>query len=420
MSDPHFNIFHAYRGSNRSEAAAYRQLEDNLTRALGITLRAIHGTSMQAALLERLGFDSSESEDDYRVHLQLARPPTTPPAKRFLLVIHGGPKLQMNERENTATTSRVDAVVVSRRTMVAIESKIDNVVERSQLDRHRAAFEVPATNVFDLTWSELARAIRSISLTPAAPHVARYVLSQFEEYLTMNGFGGLTHEHFAYFALPPEERDMLVKDGIRRSLEEIGGYLVKGIPTEWNRRVLNIASNASHGADFGVVVIEPGSRASHPHLTISIDSSGLHIHPNIELEPPYQRFKKTLRGRPAGLTGLLRQLGRNPIRSDSDRPWRFRVVRRTPLGPPRQYHYYPLIDVATTVFQTWDNSELVGFIEKMTTKPDGEAAPQILIVKTHPSTHLLAADDFESTLLDDIREIEPFFDWIGEPIRATK
>lgn len=59
MSDPHLNIFHAYRGATPSggdaDVVRDRQLEDNLTRALLITLQAVRGSTAQQPLLRALG-----------------------------------------------------------------------------------------------------------------------------------------------------------------------------------------------------------------------------------------------------------------------------------------------------------------------------------------------------------------------------
>ena len=53
--------------------------------------------------------------------------------------------------------------------------------------------------------------------------VSRFVLQQFEEYLRMNGFGGFTNDHFAYFALSPDERARATdtRVAIRRQLKEL-------------------------------------------------------------------------------------------------------------------------------------------------------------------------------------------------------
>lgn len=84
-------------------------------------------------------------------------------------------------------------------------------------DRHRETLGIPERDLIEITWSKLAKSIHRIQRDRRSQPVARFILDQFEEYLRMNGFGGLTHEHFADFALPPERRDPLVKDGIRQA-----------------------------------------------------------------------------------------------------------------------------------------------------------------------------------------------------------
>ena len=415
MSDPHLNIFHAYRGSTRSEDAALRQLEDNLTRALAITLDAARDTAIAQPVLDALQFEPSDTREPYQLRLQVTGPPSalSESARRRLLVIHGGPKLQITDSISNATSGRVDVVVATRRFLLAIESKLENIVEQSQLDRHREAFGIPEDEIFDITWSDLVRSIRSTRVNRRSHPVAPFVLDQFEEYLRMNGYGGLTHEHFAFFALPADQRDPLVKDGIRRALGEIGSEIVEGIGTAWHPHLLNISAGDSNAG----VVIEPGERARKPHLTISIDAAGLNIHTNIELEGPYRKFRRALKADPGGLVQLVRDLGKNRVASKEDVPWRFTVVRRTPLGPPRQYHYYPAADIASVVLRQWTDEEIAAFIDTVTRKPDGEAAPEVLLVKRYPAADVITADELVSVLLRDILEVERFFKWIGEGLR---
>ncbi|HUG16233.1 MAG TPA: hypothetical protein VMM78_14610, partial [Thermomicrobiales bacterium] len=90
MDDPHGNIFHAYRGPSASEDAYARQLEDNFTRALAITLHRIHDSPARAVMLAALGFPESEWDEPYTCHLQVVRPGAgwPGPSNRSLLVVH--------------------------------------------------------------------------------------------------------------------------------------------------------------------------------------------------------------------------------------------------------------------------------------------------------------------------------------------
>jgi hypothetical protein len=216
MQDPHLNVFHAYRGAAYSENASARQLEDNLTRSLVITLDLIRESPARMPIFEALGIDESESDKPYQCQLQVSResPDWPPPSLRRLVVIHGGPQLQIADTSHQASKGRVDAIVTTSGCLMAIESKLDNVVGQSQLDRHRDTLDIRSPERVDVTWSELVRRIRSIPREHRSDAVVDFILTQFEEYLQMNGFGGLTHEHFSYFAHASDRRDPLVKDGI--------------------------------------------------------------------------------------------------------------------------------------------------------------------------------------------------------------
>lgn len=230
----------------------------------------------------------------------------------------------------------------------------------------------------------------------------------------MNGFGGLSHEHFAFFALPAERRDLLVKDGIRRALEEIGDALLPSVGTDWHRHVLTIRQDSPNAG----VVIEAGGRARNPHLTIGVAPDGLTVLANVELQGPYERFRRAFKRRPTELLGLLRQLGSISVRDQEDNPWRLCVTRRVSLGRPRAYHYYPAIDVITNVMAEWSDLELQWFVESTTQKPESEAAPQIFIAKSYPVPQVLeSSEGMIDELSQDIAQLKPFFDWIGQPFR---
>lgn len=95
--DLHLNVFHAYRGASQDDVARERQLEDNLTRALAITITRLEGVEARATVLGALGVDS-----DHRAGLRTLRAEVTVPGatwppsnRRRLLVVHGGPRLQL-------------------------------------------------------------------------------------------------------------------------------------------------------------------------------------------------------------------------------------------------------------------------------------------------------------------------------------
>ena len=260
MADPHFNIFHAYRGPRESADAGERQLEDNLTRALIVTLNTIRNSKARFDVLRALQIPEDSLERPYRCRLQVTKEDTDWPARaqRRLIVIHEGPELKTKCAGSNATRGRADATVAFSNFVVAIESKLTDEVTQAQLDRHFRTLAIPRTTPGSITWAALAQTCRTTSQRHSREPVVRFILEQFEEYLRMNGFGGLTADHFAFFASTAEDRDPLVKEGIRRVLRQLGGGIKDALGTQWDIRLLNITAGATDGG----VVLEPASKAS--------------------------------------------------------------------------------------------------------------------------------------------------------------
>ncbi len=417
MSDPHTNIFHAYRGSASSEEASERQLEDNFTRALVITLNHVRQSGARMALLDALQVPPLHQDKAYHCQLQVsaASPDWPDPSKRRLLVIHGGSVLVTTGSPSDAIIGRADAVITTDDFLLAIESKLGDQVQQSQLDRHRETLGILETGISNVTWSELARVVRRILAKRLEEPIAGFVLEQFEEYLRMNGFGGLTQDHFTFFAQAPTVRDPLVKDGIRRALREIGDEVARSTGTSWTPHVMNIRMDQS---DAGVV-LETGTRAEKPHLTISIDAAGLNIFANVELQGPYTQFVKAWRTNPSALIEIIRQLGRMPVQSADDIPWHFCTVRRVSLGRPRDFHYWPSVDIAANTLADWPDEMIHQFVDRVTEKPENEGAPEIMFVRSYPVPVVLESDQLSNRLSTDAVQLEQFFNWIGVPFQQS-
>lgn len=416
MNDPHLNIFHAYRGPTFSEQAAIRQLEDNLTRALIVTLENVRNSPAHSVLLKVLGLPVEEASATFSCRLQVshASPQWPAPHRRRLLVIHGGPRLVVGDGAVASENSRADAVITTADTLVAIESKLDNRVEQNQLDRHRSTLGIDDVQVLDITWSDLARTIQSIPANQRKDPIANFVLAAFEEYLRMNGFGGLTYDHFAFFAQAPQHRDPMVKEGIRRALAELGDKIVRSTGSHWHAHVMNIKpADANAG-----VVLESGARGLTPHLTLAIGSAGLDVHANVELQRAYKQFRREWRSYPDELVQIIRQLASMPVRGADDLPWRLSVRRRVHLGRPRDYHYWNAVDIAAGVLAEWSDEDIRRFVEDVTRQQDGEASPEILIIRSYSVAKVLATDHFDERVSSDALELEPFFRWIREPFRS--
>lgn len=231
----------------------------------------------------------------------------------------------------------------------------------------------------------------------------------------MNGFGGLTQEHFTFFAQAPSDRDPLVKDGIRRALQEIGDEVARFSGTSWTPHVMNIRMDQSEAG----VVLETGKRAEKPHLTLSIDPAGLSIFANVELQGPYTQFVKAWQANPNALIEFIRELGRMPVQSADDIPWHFRVVRRVSLGRPREFHYWSSVDIAANTLAAWPDEMIHQFVDRVAEKPEGEGAPEIMVVRSYPVPVVLGSDQLSERLSVDAVQLESFFDWIGVPFRDS-
>lgn len=72
MNDPHFNIFYSYRGPSTSEGPSVRQLEDNLTRAVVVTLNHLRDSEACVPLLEALAFRATHSDRPLQCRLQVS------------------------------------------------------------------------------------------------------------------------------------------------------------------------------------------------------------------------------------------------------------------------------------------------------------------------------------------------------------
>lgn len=413
--EPHVNLFFAYRGPSPSDEAATRQLEDNLTRALIVTLRTVQDRHARRALLRALSIDEDALDQPPRVALQVRAPGDDwpPRHRRRLLVIHGGPALTIATGTSPTVTGRADAVVIAGDSLVAIESKLANVVERAQLDRHCTTLGIPPDAIVDVNWSTLARVMHSLRVSESVDAVGAYLIRQLGEYLMLNGFGTLSESHFAYFAVPVDDRDSSVKDGIRRILGDLGVTVAAMIGTPWTPHVLNITPRST---DAGVV-LEPGERGRAPHLTIGLDPSGMTIFGNVELEPSYRVFVRALASAPEQFVGIVRALGGQVVRTAADLPWEFRVVRRVPLSQPRQYHYWTSFTAAAPVLASWPDETIVDLIRRAIEKPAGEAAPEIVLARRYPASMLIRNERVAELLAADARALEPYFAWLGVPMR---
>jgi hypothetical protein len=227
--DPHFNLFHAYRGAAANEAARRRQLEDNLTRALGIVLSHVRGTPLAAALLAELGVSPQLRHKLFEVQFQVVAAGASWPSpdhRRLLAIVAGG---QEDSPAETAVEpeleggARPDLVLLWETDALVIESEVTPGPDKAQMNRMHKAFATQGSGAAyrSTTWHSVARVVRDIA--PHSPQPTRHVLEQFEEYMRMNGFGGFADEHFAYFAMNTDRRraESVTRVGARRALKNL-------------------------------------------------------------------------------------------------------------------------------------------------------------------------------------------------------
>ncbi len=301
--DPHLNVFHAYRGGPAGEGARFRQLEDNLTRALGIVLATLGPRREAAPLLERMGVDERLCEEPFQVLLQVPAPSPgwPPPSRRTLLAIVTEKSVQGAEAvlpgEAAPGGARADMVLLWPDGALVVESELKPKPEEQQMKRLRGVFS-PAREAL-CTWSELARAVREMRPRDAAE---RFLLQQFEEYLRMNGFGGFTEEHFAYFAWSPERRasEPVTKRGAQQAMRELLRQLKAAWGVDWELRVGQLRD--SDRTLWGK--LEPTPRPA-PHLSLEISTDGLHVFANVETKRPFERFVASWERDPQGLRRAL-------------------------------------------------------------------------------------------------------------------
>ena len=359
-----------------------------------------------------------------RTLLQVARADkdwaNIPSAARRLVALHGGGSgVRMSTQTDFTLRGRADAVLVGPGFLLAIEAKLGPVVTAAQLQRHRDTFDIPGddADLHDCTWHELAHTAhimqRDLPLTP----VERFVLQQFEEYLRMNGFGGLTEEHLQYFVRQPAQRDDLVKDGIRRSLEGLMESLANEWDTTW-RSSVGMIRQQDYAAWATISPAEPGKRASSvPHITVNITPSSLDILANIETERPYRVFQQAWQRDPNGFIAILKTLGSPwPPPTQHDSLWRMAVTRRI-HRQAMMYDYWPAVDIVIATLAGWSDEQMHWFIDSMTQQPAGEGVPQISLLRSYPAASILHDADLGSRLAQDARALEPYFDWLGVAVR---
>ncbi len=421
LADPHLNVFQPYRGPTAAGEPNERQLENNLTRALAVCLTRLGPSKARTLLLQELGILPERAEGFERCELQVGAADANWPhrSKRSITVVTGTAADAVSTPD-TGTNGILDLVIVGHQFVLGVESKIGSKVTEGQLAGHAKTLNIALTAPKSVTWASLARCARAIRASEVLNPVARFVLEQFEEYLRMNGFGGFTNDHFAYFALGPDERvhAQETRAAIRRQLKG----LVQQIKVEWPStftehvgRILNTES----GTFAALKPTELSSKTfggQRPHLSIVILPSGISIFFNVETGHAYKQFLKAWEGEKESFLDLLRGLSPT-VAASLQNAWRLEVEYRIPLGKPQAKRNEPSLHVAALTARSMPRELLTAMVTEAIKTPPGGWSPEIKIVR-HYDARLVCADaDFLEKLVADARSLEPFFDWVGEPVR---
>ena len=206
----------------------------------------------------------------------------------------------------------------------------------------------------------------------------------------------------------------------RRTLRGLLAEIKDRWRSDWVPSVGNIAADAS-GA-WGALKPE-ATGGQPPHLTVAIDAAGLSIFGNVEADRAYRPFRKAWRDQPDEFLDYLVSLDESEADDPSSfrRPWRLSVRYRVHKGLPMQYLYELALDLTARAAATLPRDTLSLLVGHTTSREQAPlASPEIQILRRYAAADVLAADDLEERLVEDARRLEPFFSWVGEPIRLAR
>ena len=198
----YLNVFFAYRGVPQSDVTLTKggQLEDNLTRALGITLDHASRSTL-TSFLDMICHASipASAVTDTLVLLQPLESPEAP--LRRLVGLSPVGALNRRDFEEGAGGSRPDLlIVIPGKAVIVIESKAVSGTNGEQLWRHARAHGLPLPvrragklqipdEWVQQSWRHLARWAEEAS---DPDPIAAFLLCEFAEYLHISGVTGRT------------------------------------------------------------------------------------------------------------------------------------------------------------------------------------------------------------------------------------
>lgn len=164
--------------------------------------------------------------------------------------------------------------------------------------------------------------------------------------------------------------------------------------------------------------LTPSVSGHSPHLSLSIDPSGLGLFGNIETEGPYRRFLSKWRQDPTGFISILRQLGSTWPPTSDLQSWRFRISRRIQIQAQKHDHW-PYLDITATALSGLSVEQQTRFIDDVTQRPAGESYPQIMLIRALSPDVVVGDVNLAKRLASFATELEPLFVWLGDLVRTT-
>jgi ribosomal 50S subunit-associated protein YjgA (DUF615 family) len=221
LMDPHLNVFYSYdRGKYNSEKGKenlQKQLEDNVTRALLITLSQLAKSNRLRFIGELMGGKENDNcEEDFDFDLQALRKGYSKNAEnKFLLTITKSGKVSENsDTSHDDQGSRADGWILNNNLCILIEVKVgETEVSKSQIERHitdSKGFGVSLSDVKQIhkKWQEIDFMFANLEQN-LEQEKEMFFVSEFRRFLNMIG----EVMNFSQFY---ENKD-LVNDDIRNS-----------------------------------------------------------------------------------------------------------------------------------------------------------------------------------------------------------
>jgi len=221
------NIFVYYRGPSSAaltEHDANKQLEDNATKAL-INVMELGSPELARSFAQRFApaFGQAWPSGQRAVFYLQGGPENLTPGPRVLVGISVAGEIgDTGINDAVKQGSRIDAAIVPPHGgLLAIETKVVDLLDRAQLDRHAERWDIAPEDVSPVAWSAVWEWARGEGDHAPDP-VSEFLISQFCEYLAILGFGqwaGFRPEDFEQFTSWSWEQVPIIRSRVKEALE---------------------------------------------------------------------------------------------------------------------------------------------------------------------------------------------------------